>query len=84
MEKNGGPFNSPGPFLSILVENGAQDGGQNPTKIDKKSVQNLIIFSRGFLKHFGDDLGAKMGEKSIQKRGQKYVGIGLEVKLKKT
>ena len=84
LKKIGDPFNSFAPFLAILVENGSQDGVQNPIKIDKKSVQNSIIFSKGFLKHFGRDLGAKMDEKSVQKRYQKHVGIALEVKLAKT
>ena len=79
-----GPSNSPAPFLSILEENGSQDGGQNPLKIDKKSIQNLMIFLKGFWMHFGRDLGAKMEEKSVQKRCQKHVGIDLEVELAKT
>ena len=33
---------------------------------------------------FGRDLGAKMGEKSMQKRCQKHVGIDLEVQVAKT
>jgi len=76
--------NSFAPFLAIWVENGSQDGIQNPIKIDKKSVQSFIILSKGFLKHFGSDLGAKMDEKSVQKRYPKHVGIALEVKLAKT
>ena len=84
LEKNVDPLNSPAPFLEILVENGSQDGGQNPSKIDKKSIQKLMIFLNGFLKHFGMDFGAKMEEKSMQKRCQKHLGIGLEVELAKT
>ena len=84
LKKIGDPFNSFAPFLAILVENGSQDGVQNPIKIDKKSVQDFIIFSKSFLKHFGSELGAKMDEKSVQKRHQKHVGIALEVKLAKT
>ena len=53
-------------------------------KIDKKSIENLMIFLIGFWMHFGRDLGAKMEEKSIQKRCQKRVGIDLEVKVAKT
>ena len=34
--------------------------------------------------HFGRDLGAKIEEKSIQKRCQKHVGIDLEVEPAKT
>ena len=34
--------------------------------------------------HFGKDFGAKIEEKSIQKRCQKHVGIDLEVKVTKT
>ena len=34
--------------------------------------------------HFGRDLGAKIEEKSIQKRCQKHVGIDLEVEVAKT
>ena len=78
------PFNYTAPFLWILVENRSQDGGQNRITIDKESFQNLIVFSRGFLKHFGGDLGAKMHKKSVQKRSQKDVGIALEVKHAKT
>ena len=84
LEKIGGPLKSFAPFLTIWVENGSQDGVQNPIKIDKKSVQDFIIFSKGFLKHFGSDLGAKMDDKSVQKRCQKHAGIDLEVKLAKT
>ena len=80
LEKIGGPLNSLAPFLSIWLENWSQDGRQNPTKVDKKSDQDLFIFSNGFLKHFGSDLGAKMDEKSVQKRSQKHVGSALEVK----
>ena len=72
------------PFFGILVENGSQDGGQNRPKIDKKSVQNFMFFLNGFLIHFRMDFGAKIEEKSMQKRCQKHVGIGLEVELAKT
>ena len=34
--------------------------------------------------HFGMDVGAKVEEKSMQKRRQKHVGIDLEVELAKT
>ena len=60
LEKNVDPFNSIAPFLSILVENGSQDGGQNPLKIDQRSIENLKIFSIGFWMHFGRDLGANI------------------------
>ena len=43
-----------------------------------------MIFLIGFWMHFGKDFGAKMEEKSVQKRYQKHVGIALEVKLAKT
>ena len=84
MKEKVDPLNSPAPFLSILEENGSQDGGQNPLKIDKKSIQNLMFFLIGFWMHFGRDLGAKMEEKSMQKRCQKHAGIDLEVELAKT
>ena len=71
--------NSGAPFLSILVENGSQDGGPNPIKIDEKSIQNSMFFLIGFWMHFGRDFGVKMEEKSMQKRCQKHVGIDLEV-----
>ena len=80
----GDPSNSAAPFLANLVENGSQDGGQNPRKNDKKTIQNLKIFLIGFWMHFGKDLGAKMEEKSMQKRCQKHVGIDLEVQVAKT
>ena len=83
-KKNGVVSNYVAPFLSILVENGSQDGGQNLLKIDKKSIQNFMFFLIGFWMHFGKDLGAKMDEKSMQKRCQKHVGIDLEVELAKT
>ena len=63
MKKNVDPPNSGVPFLSIFVENGSQDGGPNPSKIAKKSIQTLMFFLTGFWMHFGRDLGAKMGEK---------------------
>ena len=66
LEKIGGPINSFAPFLLILEEDGSQDGGQNPLKIDKTSIQNLMIFLIGFWMHFGRDFGAKMEEKSVQ------------------
>ena len=84
LEKIGGPLNSAAPFLSILEENESQDGGQNPLKIDKKSIQKIIICLIGFWMHLGRDFGAKMEEKSVQKRCQKHVGIDLEVELAKT
>ena len=80
----GPPSNSVVPFFKILVENWSQDGGQNPIKIDSKSIQIFIIFLIGFWMRFGMDLGAKMGEKSMQKRCQKHVGIDLEVQVAKT
>ena len=43
-----------------------------------------MIFLKGFWMHFGRDFGAKMEEKSVQKRCQKHVGIDLEVELAKT
>ena len=43
-----------------------------------------MFFLTGFLMHFGKDLGAKMGEKSMQKRCQKHVGMDLEVQVAKT
>ena len=84
MKKKRGPLTSAVPFLSIFVENGKQDGVQNPIKIDKKSIHNLMCFLIGFWKHFGRELGAKMEEKSVQKQCQKHVGIDLEVNLPKT
>ena len=44
MIKRGGPFNSLALLEAIFEENGLQDGGQNRQKIDKKVIQNLIIF----------------------------------------
>ena len=38
----------------------------------------------GFWRHFGRNLGAKMGENSMQKRCQKHVGIDLEVQVART
>ena len=73
-----------GPFLIDFVKNWSQDGGQNPLKIDEKSMQNSMIFSIGFWMHFGRDVGAKMDEKSMPKWCQKHVGIDLEVELAKT
>ena len=43
-----------------------------------------MLFLKGFWMHFGMDFGAKMEEKSIQKRCQKHVGIDLEVEPAKT
>ena len=48
LEKIGVVSNCAAPFLSILEENGSQDGVQNPLKINKKSIQNLMIFLTGF------------------------------------
>ena len=84
VEKIGGPSNYAAPFLSIFEENGSQDGSQNPLKIDKKTIQNLMIFLIGFWMHFESDLGAEMEEKLMQRRCQKHVGIDLEVELAKT
>ena len=47
-------------------------------------MQNSMIFSIGFWMHFGKDFGAKMDEKSMEKRCQKHVGIDLEVEPTKT
>ena len=47
-------------------------------------MRTLMIFLTGFLMHFGRDSGAKMSEKSMQKRCQKHVGIDLEVQVAKT
>ena len=66
------------------MENGSQDGTQNLIKIDETSIQNLMFFLIGFWMHFGRDLGSNMGEKSMQKRCQKHVGIDLEVQVAKT
>ena len=54
-QKSVDPLNSAVPFLSIFVENGSHDGGQNPSKIDKKSIKNLMFFLTGFWMHFGKD-----------------------------
>ena len=44
-EKNVDPLNSGPPFLWILVENGSQDGGQNASKINEKSIlKNMFFF----------------------------------------
>ena len=43
-----------------------------------------MIFLIGLGMHFGRDCGAKMEEKSAQKRSQKHVGIDLEVELAKS
>ena len=45
LKKIGGPFNSAALFLSILEENGSQDGGQNPLKNNRKLIHNLKFFS---------------------------------------
>ena len=47
-------------------------------------MPKCLFFLKGFWMHFGRDLGAKMEEKSIQKRCQKHVGIDLEVEPAKT
>ena len=44
MIKRGGPSNSIALLGAIFEENGLQDGGQNRQKIDKKVIENLIIF----------------------------------------
>jgi len=44
LKKKGVVFNSLAPFFMIFLKNGTQDGGQNPSKIDKKSIQNLMFF----------------------------------------
>ena len=43
-----------------------------------------MFFVIAFWMHFGMDLGAKMEEKTMQKRCQKHVGIDLEVEVAKT
>ena len=50
----------------------------------KKERFKIWCFLIGFWMHFGRDLGAKMGETSMQKRCQKHVGIDLEVQVAKT
>ena len=72
------------PFLSILMENGSQDGSQNRSKIDAESIQKKQIFLINLKLRFDTELGAKMDEKSIQKRCQKRVGNDLAVNLKKS
>ena len=42
LKKIGAVSNSVAPFLMIFVENGSQDGGQNPIKIDQESVLLLL------------------------------------------
>ena len=58
LRKIADPLNSVAPFLSILVENGSQDGGQNPLKIDQKSMQTLRIFVGRFFDAFWEVSGA--------------------------
>ena len=44
MIKRGVVLNSFALLGAIFEENGLQDGGQNRQKIDKKVIENLIIF----------------------------------------
>ena len=44
MIKRGVVLNSLALLGAIFEENGLQDGGQNRQKIDKKVIENLIIF----------------------------------------
>ena len=71
LKKIGVVPNGVAPFLSILVENGSQDGGQNPIKIDKNSFQNLVfLFDRfldAFWEGFGSQNGGKMDAKTMSK-----------------
>ena len=75
------------PIWPKLAPSWTQDGAKmvpKPPKIYKKSIPKCMLFFKGFWMHFGRDLGAKIEEKSIQKRCQKRVGIDLEVKVAKT
>ena len=53
----------------------------------EKSIEKVMHLGIDFWKDFGgflEENGAKMEEKSMQKRCQKHVGIDLEVKVAKT
>ena len=65
MMKRGVVPNSLALLGAIFKENGFQDGGQNRQAINKKVIQNLIIFI--FLTRFRKDFGRKIDRKSIKK-----------------
>ena len=63
-------LNSVAPFLAILVENGSQDGGPNPLKIDKKDAKFDDFFDRfldAFWEGFGSQNGRKIDAKTMSK-----------------
>ena len=73
MMKRGVVPNSLAVLGAIFEENGLQDGGQNREKVDKKVIQNLIIFVvffniilKGFLMKNRWKIDRKMMLKSIQ------------------
>ena len=84
LEKIGVVPNSLAPFLWIFVENGSQDGGQNPSEIDKNIDLKFYVFLIGFWMRFGRDLRAKMGEKPMPKQCQEHVAIDFEVAVAET
>ena len=57
------PSNSAAPFLSILVENGSQDGGQNPLKIEKKIDSKCEDFFDRFFDAFWDGFSCQNGRR---------------------
>ena len=80
MIKRGGYFNSAALFLTIFVENGLQDGGQNQEQINRKVIQNLLIFSC-FTKH---DFGRIFNEKSLENRSKNDAKINPNIIIKQT
>ena len=63
LEKIGVVLNCVAPFYSIFVENGSQDGGQNPIKIDKKNYSEFCVFFDRFFDAFWEGFGSQNGRK---------------------
>ena len=83
-EKNVDPLNSAAPFLSILVENGSQDGGQTLLKMDLKIDSKFYNFLDRFFDAFWKGFWSQNGRKIDAKTTPKHAGIDLEVELAKT
>ena len=68
----------------ILVENGSQDGGLFPFKMDQKAIQNLCISLLGFECVLGGMLVPKWRKNRCKNDVKKHIAIELEVEVAKT
>ena len=69
-----------GSIFLIFEKSGSQDGGNNPIKIDKNSIQNLVFLFDRLLNKFWEGFGSQNGKNRYQNDVKNMLGSILKYK----